>query len=92
MENIKFETLRSIINVTTVLFYILFSVIKRFLESASLMWIPAVLFFANTLLIGEMIYTSIKSKNSIEKKEWVWITIQLIVNLGLAILSTSYLF
>lgn len=90
MENIKSETLRSIINVTTVLFYILFSVIKRFLESASLMWIPAVLFFANALLIGEMIYTSIKSKNSIEKKEWVWI--QLIVNLGLAILSTSYLF
>ncbi len=90
MENIKFETLRSIINVTTVLFYILFSVIKRFLESASLMWIPAVLFFANALLIGEMIYTSIKSKNSIEKKEWVWI--QLIVNLGLAILSPSYLF
>ncbi len=90
MENIKSETLRSIINVTTVLFYILFSVIKKFLESASLMWIPAVLFFANALLIGEMIYTSIKSKNSIEKKEWVWI--QLIVNLGLAILSTSYLF
>ena len=90
MENIKSETLRSIINVTTVLFYILFSVIKKFLESASLMWIPAVLFFANALLIGEMIYTSIKSKNSIEKKEWVWI--QLIVNLGLAILSPSYLF
>lgn len=92
MENIKSETLRSIINVTTVLFYILFSVIKKILESASLMWIPAVLFFANALLIGEMIYTSIKSKNSIEKKEWVWIIIQLIVNLGLAILSTSYLF
>lgn len=87
----KYETLRDVINITTVLFYILFSILKRFAENHQLLWIPAILFFANVLIICEIIYVSFKDNVNSEKKNRYWMTTQLIVNLGLAILCISYL-
>lgn len=90
-KRIKYEILRDVINVTTVSFYILYSFLKRFAENPKILWIPAILFFVNVLIIGEIIYASFKGKIGSVKKDRYWMAIQLIVNLGLAILCVSYL-
>lgn len=81
-----------IIPVLTVVFYILYSALKRFTDNVQLFWIPFVLFSSNFLILLELVYL-IKSKQlNSTKKEFINLVIQALINLGFAILIISYLF
>ncbi len=81
-----------IIPVLTVVFYILYSALKRFTDNVQLFWIPFVLFSSNFLILLELVYL-IKSKQlNSTKKEFINLGIQALINLGFAILIISYLF
>ena len=85
------NTYRDVIAVATVIFYILFSIIKRFGENENLIIIPLVLFFVNVLILFE-IYFGLKKigvQSRIKSKKWI--IIQFFINLGFALLCLSYL-
>jgi hypothetical protein len=75
-----------ITSVLTVVFYIVYSIIKRFTDNAQLYWIPIVLFFSNFLVILEIIYLIKTKKVTSSKKEFINISIQALINLGFTIL------
>ena len=86
-----FSTVRQVITVTTVLFYIIYSAIKRFADNQDLLWIPFVLVCANILLLGELslrVYNDSTMRTSSNIK---WLVIQASINVGLAILIFSYI-
>ena len=79
-----------IIPVLTVVFYILYSALKRFTENIQLFWIPIVLFSTNFLVLLELVYLIKTKQLNSTKKEFNSLVIQTVINLGLAILIISY--
>jgi len=76
--------------VLTVVFYILYSALKRFTENIQLFWIPIVLFSTNFLVLLELVYLIKTKQLNSTKKEFNSLVIQTVINLGLAILIISY--
>ncbi len=85
----KSRKLFELINWTTLIFYILFSISKRLLNG-DFMIIPFILFIANCLIIIEFAYRFfIKKDNDIEVKGWGYL-FQFIINLGFAVYIYYY--
>jgi hypothetical protein len=76
--------------VLTVVFYILYSALKRFTDNVQLLWIPFVLFSSNFLVLLELVYLIKKKQLNSTKKEFTNLVIQTVINLGSAILIISY--
>jgi hypothetical protein len=77
--------------VLTVVFYILYSVLKRFTDNVQLFWIPFVLFSSNFLVLLELVYLIKTKQLNSTKKEFTNLVIQTVINLGFAILIITYL-
>ncbi len=77
--------------VLTVVFYILYSVLKRFTNNVQLLWIPFVLFSSNFLVLLELVYLIKTKQLNSTKKEFTNLVIQTVINFGFAILIISYL-
>lgn len=77
--------------VLTVVFYILYSVLKRFTDNLQLLWIPFVLFSSNFLVLLELVYLIKTKQLNSTKKEFTNLVIQTVINFGFAILIISYL-
>ena len=77
--------------VTTVLFFIIFSITKRFLENDKFYLIPLVLFLSNFLILIELIYRVKTNRISSSRKEFNNLIGQSILNLSFVLLVISYL-
>ncbi len=78
--------------VLTVVFYIVFSVIKRFSNNEQMFWIPVILFASNFLVLVELVYLTKTKKLNSTKKEFVGLLIQTVLNLAFVIFILTFLF
>lgn len=86
---LKNKKLFELINWTTLIFYILFSISKRLLNG-EFMVIPFILFIANSLIILEFAYCYfIKKDMAIEVKGWGYF-FQFITNAGFSVYIYYY--
>lgn len=76
--------------VLTVVFYIVYSVLKRLTDNIQLFWIPFVLFFFNFLIPLALVYLIKTNQINGTKKELISLIYQTLINLGLAIFIISY--
>jgi fatty acid desaturase len=76
--------------VLTVVFYIVYSVLKRLTDNIQLFWIPFVLFFFNFLIPLVLVYLIKTNQINGTKKELISLIYQTLINLGLAIFIISY--
>jgi hypothetical protein len=90
-EHKTISVLGRITSVLTVLFYILFSVIKRFGQNEFLFWIPFVLFISNLLILLEMLHFVYFRDYPIRKNSMKWLIIRIVLNFIAVILVGSYL-
>ena len=75
----------------TIIFFIIFSIIKRFGDNQKLYFIPVILFLANFLILVELLY-KIKRRKMVSKKKQIGnIVFQLVLNLCFIILVLTYL-
>jgi predicted MFS family arabinose efflux permease len=81
-----------IIPVLTVVFYILYSALKRFTDNVQLLWIPFVFFIFNFLFPLALVYLIKTNQLNSTKKELTSLIYQSLINLGLAIFIISYFF
>jgi hypothetical protein len=81
----------SMTSALTVLFYIVFSVIKRFGQRDFLFWIPFILFILNLLVQLGMLFSVVFNNYPIKKNSLIWLIIRIVVNLTAAILTGTYL-
>ncbi len=82
------KTIKSVIITSTVVCYIIFSIIKRWGNNEQLFWIPLVLTLANVAILLEIIFT--QKKGQIKDKFWLYH--QTLLNLILATLVVSFLY
>jgi len=78
--------------VSTVIFYIIFSATKRFIDNDKYLWIPLVLFMINLLLLLELIYMAKTKKINYSRTEFKNLIFQTILNGCFIILVSLYLF
>jgi len=90
-EHKTISILGSVTSALTVLFYILFSVIKRFGQNDVLFWIPFILFISNLLILLKMLYTVFFRDYPIKKNSLIWLVIRIALNFFAVILVGSYL-
>lgn len=90
-EHKTISILGGVTSVLTVLFYILFSVIKRFGQNDLLFWIPFILFILNLLILLKMLYTVFFRDYPIKKNSLIWLVIRIALNFFAVILVGSYL-
>ena len=90
-EHKTISILGSVTSVLTVLFYVLFSVIKRFGQNDVLFWIPFILFIVNLLILLKMLYTVFFRDYPIKKNSLIWLVIRIVLNFFAVILVGSYL-
>ena len=90
-EHKTISILGSVTSALTVLFYILFSVIKRFGLNDVLFWIPFILFIVNLLILLKMLYTVFFRDYPIKKNSLIWLVIRITLNFIAVILVGSYL-
>jgi len=90
-EHKTISILGGVTSVLTVLFYILFSVIKRFGQNDVLFWIPFILFIVNLLILLKMLYTVFFRDYPIKKNSLIWLVIRIALNFFAVILVGSYL-
>jgi O-antigen/teichoic acid export membrane protein len=90
-EHKTISILGSVTSALTVLFYILFSVIKRFGQNDVLFWIPFILFIVNLLILLKMLYTVFFRDYLIKKNSLIWLVIRSALNFFAVILVGSYL-
>ena len=90
-EHKTISILGSVTSALTVLFYILFSVIKRFGQNDVLFWIPFILFIVNLLILLKMLYTVFFRDYPIKKNSLIWLVIRIALNFFAVILVGSYL-
>ncbi len=81
------KTLNDFTNITTVILYILYSIIKRFQLNQAFLLLLAIAWAINLSLIIYMIYKIIKDKESMEKSTKNWLYFRTIANLGFIYLS-----
>jgi len=90
-EHKTISILGSVTSALTVLFYILFSVIKRFGLNDVLFWIPFILFISNLLILLKMLYTVFFRDYPIKKNSLIWLILRILLNFIAVILVGSYL-
>jgi len=90
-EHKTISILGGVTSALTVLFYILFSVIKRFGQNDVLFWIPFILFIVNLLILLKMLYTVFFRDYPIKKNSLIWLVIRIALNFFAVILVGSYL-
>jgi hypothetical protein len=90
-EHKTISILGGVTSALTVLFYILFSVIKRFGQNDVLFWIPFILFISNLLILLKMLYTVFFRDYPIKKNSLIWLVIRITLNFFAVILVGSYL-
>jgi hypothetical protein len=78
--------------VLTVVFYIVFSVIKRFSTNEQMFWIPVILFASNFLVLLELVYLTKTKKLNSTKKEFIGLLSQTVLNLAFVIFILTFLF
>ncbi len=78
------------VTTATVLFYIIFSVIKRFGDNPQLFYIPFILFIANCFIVLEVLIHHKVKKIQLERKNKFWLYSQLVTNALFAVLVFSY--
>lgn len=81
------KTLNDFTNITTVILYILYSIIKRFQLNQAFLLLLAIAWAINLSLIIYLIYKIIKDKESMEKSTKNWLYFRTIANLGFIYLS-----
>ena len=81
------KTLNDFTNITTVILYILYSIIKRFQLNQAFLLLLAIAWAINLSLIIYLIYKIIKDKESMEKSTKNWLYFRTIANLGFVYLS-----
>jgi hypothetical protein len=81
-----------VIVVLTVIFYIVFSIIKRFTNNQQLFWIPIILFASNFLVLLELIYLTKTKRLNSTKKEFRSLVGQAFLNLAFVVFIISFLF
>jgi len=91
IEHKTISVLGKITSSLTVLFYILFSIVKRFGQNEFLFWIPFVLFISNLLILFEMLYFVFFRGYPIKRKSMNWLILRIILNFIAVILVGSYL-
>lgn len=74
-----------IINTTTVVFYIVFSIIKRFSKVEYLMIIPFALFLSNVMILLEFGFKRFIRKQKDLSFSKGWLIFQILTNLGFVI-------
>ncbi|WP_416440433.1 hypothetical protein [Phnomibacter sp. MR] len=87
----KTQLIRSIVNVVTVVSYILYSAIRRLDGDTKLFFIPLVISIASIAIIIETAIGVYKVHKTMPKKELLWMALQIIINIGLALLCGSYM-
>ena len=81
------KTLNDFTNITTVILFILYSIIKRFQLNQTLVIILAIAWTINLSLIIYLIYKIIKEKDAMEKSTKNWLYFRTIANLGFIYLT-----
>ena len=81
-----------VIVVLTVIFYIVFSIIKRFANNQQLFWIPIILFASNFLVLLGLIYLAKTKKLNNTKQEFRSLLGQAFLNLAFVVFIISFLF
>ena len=78
--------------VTTVISFILFSLIKRFITNENFYYIPLFLFIVNFFILIEIIYMVKSNRLQSSKKEFKNLIFQSILNICFAVFVLLYLF
>lgn len=81
------RTLNDFTNITTVLLFIIYAILKRFHLDQALFLILAIAWVINLSLIIYLIYKMIKDKETMEKSTRNWIYFRSIANLGFIYLT-----
>jgi hypothetical protein len=81
------KKLNDFTNITTVILYILYSIIKRFQLNQILVLLLAIAWAINLSIIIYLIYKIIKDKEAIEKSTKNWLYFRTIANLGFIYLT-----
>jgi amino acid transporter len=83
------KSLNDFTNITTVILFILYSILKRFDLNQTLVVILAIAWVINLSLIIYLIYKIIKDKETMEKSTKNWLYFRTIANLGFIYLTLS---
>jgi hypothetical protein len=81
------KTLNDFTNITTVILFIIYSIIKRFQLNQILVLLLAIAWAINLSIIIYLIYKIIKDKEAIEKSTKNWLYFRTIANLGFIYLT-----
>jgi hypothetical protein len=76
------KSLNDFTNITTVILFILYSILKRFDLNQTLVIILAIAWTINLSLIIYLIYKIVKDKEAMEKSTKNWLYFRTIANLG----------
>jgi hypothetical protein len=83
------KSLNDFTNITTVILFILYSILKRFDLNQTLVVILAIAWVINLSLIIYLIYKIVKDKEAMEKSNRNWLYFRTIANLGFIYLTLS---
>jgi hypothetical protein len=81
------EPLNDFTSITTVILYILYSIIKRFQLNQAFVLLLAIAWAINLCLIIYLIYKIVKDKEAMEKSTKNWLYFRTIANLGFIYLT-----
>lgn len=83
------QALNLLTNVFTVVLFVFYSIIKRTGAPDAVVYLLIALFLINLLLSFYALYLNNKHKDSVSghRKNNAWITVRVVANLGLAVLS-----
>jgi len=81
------KSLNDFTNITTVILFILYSILKRFDLNQTLVIILAIAWSINLSLIIYLIYKIVKDKEAMEKSTINWLYFRIIANLGFIYLT-----
>lgn len=81
------KSLNDFTNITTVILFILYSIVKRFDLNQMFVLVLTLAWAINLSLIGYLIYKIIKEKDAMEKSTKNWLYFRAIANLGFIYLT-----
>ena len=81
------KSLNNFTNITTVVLFILYSIVKRFDVNQTFVLLLAIAWAINLALIMYLIYKIIKDKEAMEKSNKNWLYFRTIANLGFIYLT-----
>jgi hypothetical protein len=81
------KTLNDFTNITTVILFILYSIIKRIHQNQTFVLVLAIAWAINLSLNIYLIYKIVKDKEAMKKSDKYWLCFRTIANLGFIYLS-----